>query len=183
MGRILNIRNREQITNPHILNLIKECLDNTKKMGFAIPSNLRFLQCEAKRRAGVACYRDTTIVLSTFIFKEQDPAIKSIIYHEIGHIVAGPGAKHGPVWKKVVNKMTRTTGIKITRLYSDADMPIHAVEKQRFYKYIFKCKDCGCIVRYTKMTSFVKTYDQEIAPGRPRWTCSRCGSTFEKVQG
>ena len=132
-----NIKNRAIIKNPHIVELIQECVENTKTIGYAIPKNLRFLECKASRRAGLACYKDTTIVLSTFIYKESDDAIKSIIYHEIGHIVAGAYAHHGPLWQKVVDKISKATGIKITRCYSDADMPIHAEEKKLSWKYNF----------------------------------------------
>ena len=182
MARILNIKNRAPITNPHIVALIKECVDNTKQMGYSIPTNLRFLECTAKRRAGLACYRDTTIVLSTFIYKEHDSAIKAIVYHEIGHIVAGPLAHHGPAWRSIVNKMSKVTGLKITRCYSDADMPIHAEEKKKDWKYTFKCKGCGAILHYTRAIEFVKTYDQILYNGKPRWTCTKCGKGFELVK-
>ena len=180
---IQNIKNRSAITNSHILDLIKECLDATKAMEFKIPRKIRFLECSAKRRAGLACYKDTTIVLSTFIYKEKDDALRSIIYHEIGHIVAGPLAKHGPVWQRIVNKMSKITGIKITRCYSDSDMPIHAEEKKKAWKYNFRCKKCGAELHYMKETEFCKTYN-DVLPfsGRPRWTCTHCHGTFEKIK-
>lgn len=178
-----NIKNRTKITNPRILELIKECVDNTKTMDFKLPRKIRFLQCEATRRAGLATYKDSTIVLSTFIYKETDEAIKSVIYHEIGHLIAGPLAHHGPVWQRVVNKMSQITGIKITRLYSDSDMPIHAEERKKAYKYIFRCKSCGCTCNYLRETVFTKTYDEKTLTGKPRWTCARCGGTFEKIKG
>lgn len=179
---VYNIRNRSQITNQHILTLIQECVKNTKAMGFSVPRNLRFLECKATRRAGLACYRDVTIVLSTFLYKETDTAIKSTIYHEIGHIVAGSLAGHGPLWQKVVNKMSKTTGIKITRCYSNADMPIHAQEVQTLWKYNFRCKGCGSQLHYLRKTDFVKTYNHTMSNGKPRWTCTRCGGTFELVK-
>ena len=177
-----NIKNRSQITNERVLGLIQECLTNSKSMGFTIPQRLRFLECKAKRRAGLACYGDTTIVLSTFIYKETDIAIKSIIYHEIAHIVAGPYAHHGPVWQKVINKMSTTTGIKITRCYSDADMPIHAEEKKASWKYNFCCQGCGCQLHYMRKSEFVKTYNHKMLNGKPRWTCAHCGGTFKLVK-
>ena len=180
---IQNIKNRKAITDKHILSLIKECLNTTKELNFSIPEKLRFLQCEAKRRAGVACYRDTTIVLSSFIFKENDNAIKSIILHEIGHIIAGPLAKHGPVWKNVVAKMSKKTGIKITRCYDESDLPIHAEEKKKLWRYNFRCTGCGLELHFMKETKFVRTYDEILEyANKPRWTCSCCGGTFEKIK-
>lgn len=176
-----NIKNRSIITNSRILLLIKECLDNTQAMGFKCPPNIRFLQCKAQRRAGLACHADSTIVLSSFIFKEKDEAIKSIIYHELGHIIAGPHAHHGPGWYKVVNKMSAVTGIKITRCYSEEDLPIHAEEKKKAWKFNFRCKGCGCMLHYYRRTDFVNTYNQILPSGNPRWTCTKCGGTFEKI--
>ena len=181
MGRVQNIRNREKITDRRILLLINECVENCKVMGFAIPKNIRFLQCKAIRRAGLACYRDNTIVLSTFIYKESDDAVRTIIYHEIGHLIAGSLAKHGPVWQKVVAKMSKATSLTITRCYSDADMPIHAEEKKKAWKYNFRCKGCGCELHYTRRTEFVNTYN-EMLGNKPRWTCTKCGHGFEMVK-
>lgn len=178
-----NVRNRAKITNQHVLSLIAECVSGTKEMGFKLPSKLKFLQCNAKRRAGLACYRDTVIVLSTFLFKESDNAIKTVIYHELGHIIAGPGTHHGPAWQRIVNHMSMVTALNITRCYSDSDLPVHAAEqKAKGYRYNFRCKGCGCELHYHKETKFVKTYDQILSyNGQPRWTCTRCGGTFEKI--
>ena len=180
MSRVKNIRNRSKVTNPHIKLLIKECLDQTQALGYYVPAKLRFLECKAKRRAGLACYTDTTIVLSTFIYKEKDIAIKSVIYHEIAHIVAGPGTGHGSVWKHITKKISRVTGVPITVKYSDKDMPVAAESKKYFYRYYFYCTTCGAVIRRMKETEFVKTYNQKLANGQPRWTCSNCHGVFEK---
>ena len=177
-----NIRNRSVITDARILSLIQECVAATNKMGFTVPKNLRFLECKASRRAGLACYRDTTIVLSTFIYKEDDLAVKSIILHEIGHIVAGAYAHHGPAWQRVVSKMTTVTGIKITRCYTDSDMPIHAEERKASWKYNFRCTGCGCELHYMRRTEFCDTYKDKLYNGKYRWTCTRCGGHFEKIK-
>lgn len=181
MGKVLNIKNRSRITDPRILDLISECWDEVESLGFLIPSKLRFLQCRAARRAGLACYTDTTIVLSTFIYKESDDAIKTIIYHEIGHILAGPGTHHGPVWRRIVDKISKATGLTITRCYTNKDMPIHAEEKKKLYKFEFVCTGCGCHLHYMKATKFTKTYDEKIGDGY-RWTCRGCGGHFVSVK-
>jgi predicted SprT family Zn-dependent metalloprotease len=177
-----NIKNRALITDTRILTLIAECVQKTKAMGFVVPTTLRFLECKAARRAGLACYQDTTIILSTFIYKEEDNAIKSVIYHELGHIIAGPLAKHGPIWLRVVNKMSATTGLKISRCYNDKDMPVHAEEKKALWKYNFQCTKCKCQVHYLKRTDFVNTYNAIMSNGKPRWTCAHCGGTFELIK-
>ena len=176
-----NTRNRKKITDKHILELIQECKDKCTELGYVLPTNLRFLQCKAVRRAGLACHPDKTIVLSDFLFKEDDKAIKTTILHEIGHIIAGPYAKHGPVWQKIVRKISLATGLNITRCYNDADMPVHATAVAQSYKYNFICNGCGCQVHYTRMTSFVTTYNETMSNGKPRWTCRHCGGTFAKI--
>lgn len=178
-----NIRNRTAITEPRILTLIEECVTNTKNMGFAIPESLRFLERKnAKRVAGTAHHNPKIIALSRFIYKEKDDAIKAVIYHELAHIIAGPGVHHGPVWKNIANKMTKVTGIKITRLYDDEDMPVHTAEVSSLWKHVFRCKKCGSTVHYFRTTAFCKTFDQLLPSGKPRWTCTKCGSTFEKIK-
>ena len=180
---IQKTRNKQAITNPHILELIQECVTNTKDMGFSLPSSLRFAERKnAKGLVGTASCVKKVIVLSNFIYKEKDDTIKSVIYHELGHIIAGAGAHHGPVWKKVVNKMTEVTGIKISRLYNDEMMPVHAAEKANIAKFIFRCKKCGGIVYYYKRARFTDTYDELNKLGNPRWTCTHCGGTFEKIK-
>ena len=175
-----NIRNRKEISNPHIKRLIKDCLDTVKGIGFTVPDNLRFLECKAERRAGLACYTDTTIVLSTFIYKEDDAIVKTTILHEIAHILAGPGTHHGPVWQSIVKTINACTGYKITRCYKDSDMPIHASEKkERTYKFFFTCRGCGCKLRYMRETEFTRTYDEIMDNGKPRWTCRHCHNTFQ----
>ena len=182
MGNVQNIRNRSDITDQHIAALIKECIEKVKSLNFSIPENLRFLECNAARRAGLACYTDTTIVLSRFIYKENDDAIRKIIYHEIGHIVAGPGVHHGPKWKNIVNKIGNATGLVITRCYKDSDMPVHAEERKSAYKFIFRCTGCGCEIHYNRRTEFVNTYNQTMSNGKPRWTCRRCQGVFEMIK-
>ena len=179
--RTQNIRNRMPITNPHALNLIRECKQVCEDLGFKVPKNLRFMQCEAKRRAGLACHDDKVIVLSSFVFKESDEAIKNTILHEMGHIIAGPGIKHGPVWQRIVEKMNQATGLHITRCYDDSEMPVHAAAIAKAYKYKFACEQCGQQLKYVKRSKFVDTYNEILPTGAPRWTCAVCGGTFKKI--
>ena len=180
-----NIRNRAAITDPRILGLIQECVTNTENMGFEVPTMLRFLERKnAVHTAGTAHHRQKLIVLSSYIYKESDDSIKSVIYHELGHIIAGPLAKHGPIWKKIVGKMTEVTGIKISRTYdTEKDMPIHAAELRGLWKHVFRCKGCGVEFHFVKETKFCRTYNQLTPSGKPMWTCKKCGSgSFEKIK-
>ena len=183
MSNVQNIRNRKPITDARALKLIAECIEGVKALGYNVPE-IRFLQCKATRRAGLACHGDKTIVLSSWLFNESDKSAKRTIFHEIAHIVAGPGVKHGPGWQSIVRKINKTYDQNISRLYSDADMPVHAAaRKQLNYKYIFVCEGCGCELHYRKATKFTRTYDEKLYNGSPRWTCTKCGHAFKLVKG
>lgn len=180
---IQNIRNRAEIKDPHVLALIKECVGKMKDLGYHVPTKLRFLQCKAKERAGLACYRDITIVLSTFIFEEEDNYVKQVIYHELGHIVAGPNTHHGPVWKTIMRKIEKATNLTLERCYSPDQMPKHsAAKKQKEPKYRFRCTKCGKEIFRDRLVKFVKTYDEKLPNGKPRWTCTHCGGSFEMIK-
>jgi len=180
------IRNRAEIKDPHILALIKECVEKTKSLNYYVPDNLKFLQCKAEKRAGQASYKTNSITLSTFVYKEQDKHIKQVIYHELAHIVAGPNTHHGPVWKRIANSISRATGLNISRVYDKEDMPVHyevrLKNKITRYRYTFRCKKCGAILHYARECKFTRTYNQMLGD-KPRWVCKRCGGSFEKIEG
>jgi predicted SprT family Zn-dependent metalloprotease len=56
----------------------------------------------AVKRAGACHYMKRYITLSRPIFSYSDVAkagARNVILHEIAHVLAGPRANHGPVWK------------------------------------------------------------------------------------
>lgn len=179
-------KNRHTITNSHILDLIQECKESVQRIGYHFPSDIRFLECKAKKRAGQASYTKKTIVLSTFIYKESDANIKNVILHEMAHHIAGPGTHHGPVWQGIAKTLNKALGCTITRCYSKATMPVHMEElktqpvqrKTPETKWLFQCQGCGTILRYRKKTKFVSTYNEILPTGKRRWTCSRCGCGY-----
>lgn len=55
----------------------------------------------AVRRAGATNYTKKKITLSAHLVRLWDEAwVREVILHEIAHALAGPGAKHGPVWRQ-----------------------------------------------------------------------------------
>lgn len=175
-------RNRQPITNPHILELIDECLKITEQAGYEIKPAITFKQCKCVKRAGLASHDLRMVALSTFIYDEDDEFIKKTILHEIGHILVGRGHGHDALWQRTVNKLGNVIGVSISRCYAWNDIPNHKAVIANSYKYNFVCKGCGCQLHYLKRTKFVKTYDQILSNGKPRWTCTRCGNSFKLVE-
>lgn len=55
----------------------------------------------AKRRCGNTNFGTTTITLSRYYVELNGPdLVMDTIRHEIAHVLAGPAAGHGPLWKK-----------------------------------------------------------------------------------
>lgn len=75
----------------------------------------------AKRRAGCCQYSKKTITLSyEFVLRNNEIEIRDTILHEIAHALAGPRAKHGPLWKE----MCKRIGARPVRCYSNnVNMP------------------------------------------------------------
>lgn len=181
-------KNRYQIKDKRMLTLINSCVKDMKSWGFKLPVPINWYSANCSKRLGQAVYLDNSITLSSFLFKEsEDDNIRNTIYHELCHLVAGPGTHHGPKWKAVAKIVTEKTGLKIARLAeSDKYDYFHSKEFLGKYKYNFKCKKCGIEVHYQKRTKFVNTYSDTYLDNqgnkKPRWVCSCCGGTFEKIK-
>ncbi len=98
----------------------------------------------AKRRAGLCCYRKKTIQLSRDytklnIVNNLDDVIDTIL-HEIAHAIVGPGKSHGPEWKDVAKQV----GARPTACYdaNTIEMP-----KGRL---VANCRGCGKVFRRHK---------------------------------
>jgi hypothetical protein len=56
----------------------------------------------ARTRAGLCDYRAKRITVSRHLAaRYEDDEIHQVLLHEVAHALAGPGAGHGPRWKKV----------------------------------------------------------------------------------
>ncbi|MCU0706023.1 MAG: SprT-like domain-containing protein [Fimbriiglobus sp.] len=63
----------------------------------------------SKRRLGVCKYRRKRIEISEFYATHNpDAAVLDTLLHEIAHALAGPAAKHGPVWQAVAVRIGAT---------------------------------------------------------------------------
>lgn len=60
----------------------------------------------ALKRAGLCSYTKKTISLSGhFVLRNPIEEVLDTILHEIAHVIAGPAAKHGPIWKATCLKI------------------------------------------------------------------------------
>lgn len=56
---------------------------------------------QSRRRGGACNYSEEKIVFSEFLLSRADTeTVMDTIRHEVAHALAGPRAKHGPVWKE-----------------------------------------------------------------------------------
>lgn len=96
----------------------------------------------ARTRAGLCNYRLQRITLSKhFVMLNPEDEVAACILHEIGHVLAGPHAGHGPSWARAV----RSIGGNPQRLHK-ADMPDDA-------PYYAICKDCGFRHQMRRLTA------------------------------
>ena len=62
-----------------------------------------------KSRLGVCKYRSKRIEISEFhVLNNPREVVLDTLLHEIAHAIAGPSAKHGPVWKAVAARLGAT---------------------------------------------------------------------------
>lgn len=175
------------LTDDRVIGIINKCIEEVTEMGYKVPEGIKFKTFKSVKTFGICSYREHALVLNEQLLKEDENCIRNTVMHELAHFIAGSKAKHGPEWKKVANRISVETGLNISRTNSFETHPEVAKYREENIKYKFKCRGCGCTLKYTKKTEFVRTYADtfETFSGekKPRWTCSRCGNTFEMVKG
>jgi predicted SprT family Zn-dependent metalloprotease len=100
----------------------------------------KFKWGRGKRQLGCCHYRTREISLSTYYVSVSDKSmISDTLRHEVAHILAGPGAGHGPIWKKYC----LLVGAKPLRCSKQVEgMPA---------KYLGKCPCCNNIHKAHRM--------------------------------
>jgi predicted SprT family Zn-dependent metalloprotease len=62
-----------------------------------------------RHRLGVCKYRTKRIEISEYYARNSPPStVLDTLLHEIAHAIAGPAARHGPVWKAVAVRLGAT---------------------------------------------------------------------------
>lgn len=113
-----------------------------------------FAWSNAKKTFGRVNYPSRTLYLSRPMCElNSDARMEDTIRHEIAHILAGRGAKHGPVWKAMARKVGATP-----HATHRADAPVPA-------KWEATCLHCGREFKRHRLTRNV------------RWasSCPKCG--------
>ena len=64
---------------------------------------------KTKRRQGVCKFHDRRIEIAQYYTRHNSPEnVLDTLLHEIAHALAGPKARHGPVWKTIARKLGAT---------------------------------------------------------------------------
>lgn len=106
-----------------------------------------------KRSLGLCVYTDKRIELSLFfVIKNDEPAVRDTVLHEIAHALAGHKAGHGPVWAELCRRLGATP----SRICATAVMPRGVFEarchscSQVHHRYrrpkrncTYYCQGCG----------------------------------------
>lgn len=156
--------------------LFNQCMDEVQSVGIETGtieevtinyrSKKRFGQC--RRTNGKYFISVNSEILSD---KSIEKRVKQTIIHEILHTVKGC-MNHGEEWKKVADLMNDCYNYNISRCssYSDFGLKREEIVKPKEYKYIYRCKCCGQIIKRQRKTDFVNHY-----------TCGKCNGNFEEI--
>lgn len=132
------------------------------------------INTRAKRRYGQCSLRNGRyyINISSFILTDETiyKAVLETIIHEILHTCDGC-FNHGSLWKSYADRIKRMTGYTITRTSAREKYGLEPYEKQGKDNYVFVCKDCGQVIRRSRMSKFVKNYDL--------YRCGKCGGRLK----
>ena len=183
MGYIIK-RGWHEITKGRIFDLFKEVLreaDNQRLTDWArlaapprlfLHKSIRNLgTCWSIRNPDGTYY--ISILLSDYILECPDDKVRSVIVHEVGHMVA-PGEKHGYLWHVRTNRLGAKWGYTASRLEKDEELngamtaARSAVQKSPF-KYELVCPECHKVcAQYKSMCNAIK-YPS-------RWRHKLCGT-------
>ena len=119
---------------------------------------------KTKRRQGACSYRSKRIEIAEYYATHNPPEkVLDTLLHEIAHALAGPKARHGPVWKAVAKKLGATprafdTCDKTVVMPGDWQATCDACKKT-YHKYKRPLSltgyRCRCAARKTLLFQFV----------------------------
>jgi predicted SprT family Zn-dependent metalloprotease len=105
--------------------------------------------------------------------RNSEDGLMNTILHELAHTVDGC-YNHGAKWKKVANEIYLAFGYKVKRTNSAEEKGVlQETEPKIIYKYQFRCKKRGRVVRRERASKFTQHYDL--------YRCGCCGGHFEKI--
>ena len=102
-----------------------------------------------------------------------ESSLRNTILHELCHTVPN-GSGHKKGWLNAANKIYAKYGIHLSATNSAESLGI-VPELCRTDKYVFRCKNCGQVVSYSRRTKFVKNPSD--------YRCGICKGKFEMIKG
>jgi len=146
--------------------------------------------CWLSRRATTTCgrcdYAIRAIRLNPRHVEANNPAeVLDTILHEIAHALAGPGKKHGPVWRKFAVMVGAKPMAK-------AGSEVVSVPQQPPL-WMATCADCGTVIRRRRVSARVREGRALVHKGCKtglrwrkiiRWeaACPDCGRTIKRAR-
>lgn len=175
-------------TYEQLMELYHEAWDDVYDTGIE-PGAVRELKTSSRMTKSLgACHRGKdftvhgetayTIKVSERLLNESvpDDFVKNVLIHELIHTVDGC-FNHGPKFKAHAAEINRAyPQYHISRCESSESVAAYGIEYVPVgtVKYIFKCKNCGQIIRRRKRTKFVENYQN--------YRCGKCGGRLEKIE-
>lgn len=98
------------IANERVRAAVTKCMLNMKTWGFKLPANLVWTEESSRAWLGLTKFTHPCIILNEKLYQQTDPMIDIVIYHELGHLIAGAAAGHSGRWKEVMNEIHEHTG-------------------------------------------------------------------------
>lgn len=111
----------------------------------------------AKKRAGACHFASRRITVSRYL-GERHPlaAMEQVLLHEIAHALAGPGAGHGPAWRRTAGAIGYVGG-------ATHDLEV----AEEFARWIGTCPQGHEVLRFRR-------------PGTAPRSCARCSRSFDR---
>lgn len=127
--------------------------DKMKEYGL-VANRWTFDFLNSKNVFGRVYYQERILLLSAdLVLLNDEPEIMDTILHEIAHALAGPGAKHGPVWQRYCRELGCRPEARYDPDKHNVNMPKkkfigvcpngHKIEKDRLPKGMRGCGKCS----------------------------------------
>lgn len=132
----------------------------------------------AKRRYGRCrlisenCY---DIEISDFLLEDNvsDESIANTVIHELLHTIKGC-MNHKEKWKRYASIVNNKLGCNVKRTTTREEKGIEPYKSKEQVKYIFRCKECGQVIKMKRKSDFVKRYEL--------YNCGICKGKFERIK-
>lgn len=150
--------------------IANECMANLDNIGIEYGNVVKWkVNTRAKSRWGQCSKKgnEYTIEITNELLKDDvsDKATKDTIYHELLHTVKGC-MNHGKKWQDLADLVNDCYMMNIKRTTSSEEKGVQ-LKTDEYYKYKFKCSNCGCVVRKSRQSKFTKRYTE--------YGCGHCG--------